>query len=283
MKKPVFAFFALLSCIPSFAQATPTIDIKAASATAEKGIPFQIQVEVKTEASLAELTVTANPPEGFRINVIPSVGIETEPGERDDKRGMRTARLKNIGPRSSMILTYRVDPPDLLGRSSAEDGDSGDGGWLSSLFGKTPYSTREAKTFSFNAFYPTTQQDKSVVTSVQSKSISMKYTTSIGIYLGCGLLGVVLGFIIKIVTQYKNELVEEAKSETTARARARVYAKKIFVGRFPLLATLLLIGFGALLALSRDGLPITSWHQAILLGMTLGVLSDDQLLTKIKA
>lgn len=283
MKKTVFAFFVALLCLPLSVQAAPTIEIKSASLTAEKGIPFQIHVEVKTEEPLAELTVTGNPPEGFRMNVIPSVGIATEPSESNSERGMRTARLKNIGPKSSMIITYRVDPPDLLGRSEPANEDGGVGERWPSPFDKAPYSTREEKIFSFNAFYPATEQDKSVVTSVQSKSISMKYTTSIGIYLGCGLLGVVLGFIIKIVTQHSNQLFEEAKKEENkaASARARLYAK-IFVGRFPLLVTLLLIGFGALLALSRDGLPITSWHQAILLGMTLGVLSDEQLLTRMK-
>jgi len=41
-------------------------------------------------------------------------------------------------------------------------------------------------------------------------------------------------------------------------------------------------GFGVLLSLAKDGLPTTSWHQAIALGIGIGILSDEQLITKIK-
>ena len=41
-------------------------------------------------------------------------------------------------------------------------------------------------------------------------------------------------------------------------------------------------GFGVLLSLAKDGHSTTSWHQAIALGIGIGILSDEQLITKIK-
>ena len=57
---------------------------------------------------------------------------------------------------------------------------------------------------------------------------------------------------------------------------------QILVARMPLLLTLLIVGFGILLSLAKDALPVTSWHQAIALGIGIGILSDEQLITKLK-
>jgi hypothetical protein len=49
------------------------------------------------------------------------------------------------------------------------------------------------------------------------------------------------------------------------------------------LFTLLIVGFAALLVLSKDAIPVTGWHQAMALGIGLAILTDEQLLAKIKS
>jgi hypothetical protein len=45
----------------------------------------------------------------------------------------------------------------------------------------------------------------------------------------------------------------------------------------------MMIGFGALLVMAKETIPVNSWHQSIALGIGLAVLSDEQLLAKFKS
>ena len=115
-----------------------------------------------------------------------------------------------------------------------------------------------------------------------TEKISIRYTTSIGHYLAAGLFGVLLGFLVKIATQYKQEVTDSLKDSETTAQKTKILIFEVLIARFPLLITLIIIGFGVLLSLAKDGLPVTSWHQAIALGIGIGLLSDEQLITKLK-
>jgi hypothetical protein len=97
-----------------------------------------------------------------------------------------------------------------------------------------------------------------------------------------GLFGVLLGFVVKIATQYRQEIAEALKDCETISHKTGQFFFQILITRLPLLLTLLIVGFGVLLSLAQDDLPVTSWHQAIALGIGIGILSDEQLITKIK-
>jgi hypothetical protein len=81
---------------------------------------------------------------------------------------------------------------------------------------------------------------------------------------------------------YKQEITDSLKNSKTITQKTRIFIFEVLIARLPLLLTLLIVGFGVLLSLAKDGLPTTSWHQAIALGIGIGILSDEQLITKIK-
>lgn len=263
----VFCLLSLLLLL-SFSATTvlgaPVVELRSSAASAEKGHDFQIYVEIRTDEKLGDVTITGNEPEGFYIAAIPSPGITIDKQEKLHN----VARVEGLSAGSSITVPFRVRPPDLSGKPHGAEKES-------------LYSTREPKTFAFNVLYNNGTDgvtDRGVVT----RELKLRYTTSLGHYLLASLLGVFLGFVVKTATQYNTEISESIGSVTTLPRKVVRFFYEIFIARLALLITLLVVGFGVLLGLAQDSLPVSSWHQAIALGMGVGVLSDEQLITKVK-
>ncbi len=73
------------------------------------------------------------------------------------------------------------------------------------------------------------------------------------------------------------------KTKSDSGEMEGMYTEKISIRYTTSIGHYIVAGlFGVLLSLAKDGLPTTSWHQAIALGIGIGILSDEQLITKIK-
>lgn len=246
--------------------ASPTVEVKSTSPVAEKAHSFQIHVVVTADQPLTNVTVAPVEPEGFALEAIGGEGLA--PVKNGEQGTTNAVRIANIPATGSVTVAFKVHPPDNFGRPWGQKKSS-------------YYSTREPKVFGFNV----TGQE---VTATESKlvratrSVSLQYTTSIGFYLAAGMCGVLLGYLVKMATQYRDEINEKSKSATGLR-KLKVFLSEVFVARLPYLLTLAVLGFGILLVLAKDALPISSWHQAIALGIGIGVLSDEQLISKFKA
>ena len=170
--------------------ASPSFDVSTSSKTAEKGHTFQILVTIKSTEPLHDIQVAVTEPEGFYAQAIGSPGIAVV-----DEAGTKLhsiARVAELGRNSRITVTYKVWTPKLLGGSKAGDK-------------KSLYSTRDPKKFPVNIFYQS-QADTGAVNGSYSTIVTIRYTTSIGHYLIAGLFGVLLGFMVKIATQYKEEI-----------------------------------------------------------------------------
>jgi hypothetical protein len=259
-----FIIIVVVLCKPVFAN--PVFEISTSSKVAEKGHTFQILIEMKTNEPIYDIVVSITEPEGFYIEAIKSPGITAKNEEETNLHSF--AKISSLGQNSSITAAFKVWAPNMSGNPKIGDKQS-------------LYSTREPKTFPINIFYKT----KSVsgeMEGMYTEKISIRYTTSIGHYIVAGLFGVILGFIVKILTQYKQEITDSLKNSKTITQKTKIFIFEVLIARLPLLLTLLIVGFGVLLSLAKDGLPTTSWHQAIALGIGIGILSDEQLITKIK-
>ena len=258
---------------------SPTFEINTSSKTAEKGHTFQILITIKSDEPLHDIEIAVAEPEGFSAEAIASPGIvpvrktvkkppNIAKNEKTVEKPPNIAKIAKLGRNSSITATFKVWTPKLWGGPQA--------GAKKSL-----YSTRDPKKFPINIFYKN-QHNSGEMNGSYSTIVTMRYTTSIGHYLAAGLFGVLLGFVVKIATQYKQEIDQSIKQNDTIQQKVKNLFYQIFVARLPLLLTLLIVGFGVLLSLAKDALPVTSWHQAIALGIGIGILSDEQLITKIK-
>lgn len=265
-RKSLSAFFitVVVICKPVFA--APTFEISTSSKVAEKGHTFQIFIEMKTNEPIYDIVISITEPEGFHIEAIDSPGITAEDEEATNLHSI--VKINRLGQNSAVTAAFKVWPPNLAGNPKIGDKQS-------------LYSTREPKTFPINIFYKT-ESDAGEIDGMYTEKISIKYTTSIGHYIVAGLFGVILGYIVKVSTQYKQEITDALKNSNTVRHKIRTFMFEVLIARLPLLLTLLIVGFGVLLSLAKDGLPTASWHQAIALGIGIGILSDEQLITKIK-
>lgn len=259
-----FIIIVVVLCKPVFS--SPIFEISTSSKVAEKGHTFQIFIEMKTNEPLYDIVISITEPEGFYIEAIKSPIITAENEEETNLHSV--AKISSLGQNSSVTAAFKVWAPDLSGNPKIGDKQS-------------LYSTREPKTFPINIFYKT-KSDSGELEGMYTEKISIRYTTSLGHYIVAGLFGVMLGFIVKISTQYKQEITDSLKNSKTITQKTRIFIFEVLIARLPLLLTLLIVGFGVLLSLAKDGLPITSWHQAIALGIGIGILSDEQLITKIK-
>lgn len=245
---------------------SPIFEISTSSKIAEKGHTFQILVEMKTNEPLHDIVVSITEPEGFYIEALEVPGITAQNEEQTNAHSV--AEITSLGQNSSVTAAFRVWAPDLSGNPKVGDK-------------RSLYSTREPKTFPINISYKI-ETDSGEREGMYTEKISIRYTTSIGHYIVAGLFGVLLGFVVKIVTQYKQEITDSLINGKTTAQKTRMFIFEVLIARFPLLITLLIVGFGVLLTLAKEGLPVASWHQAIALGIGIGLLSDEQLITKIK-
>ncbi len=244
--------------------AAPSIKVLPTTQSVEKGGVFQIRVEISTTEPIKNISVVPIVPDGFLAEPMVTPGVKT------DKDGTAIL-IDHLDAGSAITISFKAWPPGFMGKPRKGDKEA-------------PYSTRgEPKSFIFNVFYTdlTGKIEKS-----QTASINIRYTTSIGFYLLFGMLGVVIGHVVKMGTQNRTEISSAMAGNAAVPPRARTKLKiasgYIFVSRLPALLTLLVVGFAALLTLSKETIPVTGWHQAMALGIGLAILTDEQLLAKIK-
>ena len=258
--------FRIMTCYAHGSAASPSIKVLPTTQSVEKGGVFQIRVEISTAESIKNISVVPIVPDGFVAEPMDTPGIKT------DKKGTAIL-IDRLDAGSAVTVSFRAWPPGFFGKP--RNGDK-----------EAFYSTRgEPKTFIFNVFYtdPTGKIEKSL-----TASINIRYTTSIGFYLLFGMLGIVIGHVVKIGTQNRSEIKSAIDSGDAAALSRKGYKIRtasayIFGSRLTSLITLLIVGFAALLVLSKDAIPVTGWHQAMALGIGLAILTDEQLLAKIKS
>jgi hypothetical protein len=221
---------------------------------------------VTADQSLTNVVVAPIEPEGFALEALDGEGlILVNNGGQGETNAVRIAEVPAAG---SVTVAFKVHPPNSFGQP-----------WRQKK--RSYYSTREPKVFGFNVTAQQVSGSESKPVRV-TQSVSLRYTTSIGFYLAAGMFGVLLGYLVKIATQYKDEISEKSKDAEDARAKLKVFLSEIFIARAPYLLTLSVLGFGVLLVLAKEALPVSSWHQAIALGIGIGVFSDEQLISKFK-
>jgi hypothetical protein len=254
------------------AWAGPTIEIRLTYKAIEKSHDSYLFLSVKAEEFLTNVLVSPIEPDGFAVDPVPGAGYKIVRADgMDYTNAVRIERLEAGG---NLLVPFRIQPPGTFGNRPR-----GDYKWYERR-GKL-VSTREVKVFAFNVFGEK-WQSTNWVRFQESREAEAPYTTSLGLYLCSGLVGICLGFAIKCATQYRDEMRPKLEAESKIRSKLRVFTKEVFIERTPLLLTLLVVGFAALLMLAREALPVASWHQAVALGIGLGLLSDEELISKIK-
>jgi hypothetical protein len=102
--------------------------------------------------------------------------------------------------------------------------------------------------------------------------LPVDYAIPGSIYIVLGVVGLILGNIIKTFTALKSN----NQSSTNA-------FKSVFTDQIGGMLTSIAIGFVALLIFSRETIPTKGWYDTLALGAAIAVLSDEQLLSRVKA
>jgi len=243
---PIVVSVFLSLCTPL--HAAPEVKATPSRPSTQKGTNFEITVEIEAREAISSIAIAPLIPSGFTLHPLHSPGIEVEK-EKD------VVRIAHLNAGSSIAIVFRGSAPRILGRSSV--------------------STAEPKTFAFNVFY---EQDGQAIPETNSRVVTtaIQYTTHISLFLVAGLVGTLLGHLIKTGVKKREDL-----SKTRESSGTRAALKELLGTNIAGLITLLTVGFGALLILSKDGVPAASWNQSMVLGIGLAVLTDDQLLSKL--
>lgn len=244
--------------VPAQRPGNPQISVVPSRPSVQKGGVFEIRMLISASEPLTGIAIAPLPPHGFYLEPIPSPHVDVADSGR-------TVRLGQLAGQSSLTVTFRVWPPRMFAGSRVP-GDAG------------PMSTEEPKVFVFNVFYRL-GRDSLVPEMSQTVSTTVAYTTNLGIYLFSGLIGALLGILIKTGTRSRAEIQQAARASAGVR-RAISGARALVLANPAGVITSLIIAFGALLAMAKDGIPVAGWHQAVALGIGLAVLADDQLLSK---
>lgn len=245
--------------------AATTVEVVPTKMNVEKGEVFQIRIKISTTESINNIIIDPIPPEGFRMEPIPSEGIETTP----DKSQIR---INHLEAGSEQTVSFIVYTPSILGGLN-----------ISQPLGRT---LKEPKSFVFNIFYNESRKginnSEIIIQNVKTMQLNLRYTTNTFTYLISGLIGILLGHIIKVSTKNREEIEKKLEMATSRKDILYTILKYIFITRLPALLTIMVVGFGALLVLGQESVPVNSYDQAMALGIGLAILTDEQLLSKIK-
>ncbi|TLS68295.1 hypothetical protein FEF65_04695 [Mariprofundus erugo] len=263
--------------------AAPSFEIIAPDKEIEKSHTFQLLVKVTTDAKLSAMSIAPIYPQGFCMEVVLIPGVTATEHAKPERlsadttathpvaecTGIRDIAHVAVLDKNSMIIPFTVYPPDSNGMP--ETGDK-----------RSYYSTRDKKTFAFNYAYRIEHDDGSSTDGHASQEIRLRYTTTIGYYLLAGLFGVFLGYTVKVTTRDRQEIGAAMTEVRGFFPRLRRFAGLLLIERLPMLLTLLVIGFAVLISMAQESLPVASWHQAVALGIGLGILGDEKLIAAIK-
>jgi hypothetical protein len=96
-----------------------------------------------------------------------------------------------------------------------------------------------------------------------------------------GILGLTAGWFIKSISSVSGVVLGMQPSAKESRLGIRVAIAFLARREVTQALTSLALGFVALLVLSRQNLPTGAAHDTLALGLALGFLSDDQLLSRL--
>jgi hypothetical protein len=246
---PIFCL-SLMSASTSIA--TPDIKVTPSRASIQKGTNFEIRMEITAPEGMSNVTIAPLVPDGFTLKAVASPGIELA-------TDTSVVKLKSLPAGSNVAIVFRGTTPGVMTSERV--------------------STEESKTFTFNVFYEKEGQSGQARSS-QFVNATVKYTTHISIYLATGLLGVWLGYLIKTGIKKRDELSKSIQGKGL-KSGLRAGIGSLMSLHLDGLFIILIIGVGALLIATRDGLPAANWYTAMAMGIGLGLLADEQLLGKL--
>ncbi|MCU1265424.1 MAG: hypothetical protein JWM21_1742 [Acidobacteria bacterium] len=262
IKTTLFALLVLLWLTPEPGYAAPKFKISSTATAIEKGHDFEILVTIDTDEQLSEIAIAPVPPRGF------SIMAKSIPGVTPllDYPEFPTLKIDSpLSPGDSLAIPFVVKVPTQL----------------SDLWKKDAlYSTRDPKVFVFNFTYKLKGSDGHDYTHRQNGDVTLIYTTSMFLYLLSGVIGVLLGFIVKTITQNSVDVAYSLRDKKKFIESASQLTRYVVIGRLPFLLTTLVIGFGVLLSMAQDKIPINGWFQATALGIGLGIISDEKLISR---
>lgn len=280
----------------------PKTTVSATVEIIEKGHPFQIILTVIGVDSLRAFSVTPLMPLGFCARPDSIAGAL---GVRIASDG--TVYVKGLDQLGSFRMLFTVEPPrdfrlarDLLDFGLRRSNGCTHGRMAERQNQERNYldTTRYSKVFSFNVLYQLTSGPP-VGDVVELK---VPYTTSQAVFVTGGMIGVVLGFLVKRRIQRSGttpvqtgespvtnaQLAPNAKQGWWTRLRQLfLNAKRGWWTRLRQLflnsdfLSTLIIGLGILLTLAQVNVPVSSFIASIALGVGIGVVSDETLISKL--
>jgi hypothetical protein len=140
---------------------------------------------------------------------------------------------------------------------------------------KPGQDTRERKVFIFNIDY-STRRDGVPEARQQTVELNTSFSVNASIYLFWGVFGLLLGAAIKHFTRYGPD--NPHNQMTQQKIAGRSLGSSVID-----LMSVTAIGFVVLLVLARESIPTKGWYDSLALGVAVAILSDDQLLTRVKS
>ena len=248
------------ACSPCWAD--PSIQVTTTRDVVQKGGEVDVIVQVSARETIRDILIAPSIPYGFVAEPLRG------PGYAVDSLNVMIPFLREG---SSISVRYRAWPPKTVPPPNMTDKDH-----YGNKVGHV--STAEPKPFVFNVFY-SVSGDSILGASSQTVRASIRYTTSLGAYLLSGVLGVLLGYLIKAGRKGQDAVLQEQRA---ASSNLRGFIEDRLGVTAAGLVTSLVLGFGILTVLAREGIPVNGGFQAIALGIGLAVLTDDELLSKLR-
>ncbi|MFX0202017.1 MAG: hypothetical protein ACFFCW_38385 [Candidatus Hodarchaeota archaeon] len=233
-----------------------TVEVISSTQSVEKGSQFQINVKITTLEAISDIVISPIVPEGFSLYPVSVYGARII-SDNMNQKNIITVRVDHLNKGSSLIIPFRAQTPGYFDSPRKRKGD-----------------------FAFNITY-TRNINGAPMEMSQTAVVNIHYTTSIGFYILAGMLGIILGHIVKAGNEKRQVILKEFKNKTSTAQKLLTVPYHIFVSSIPSLLTLLAIGFGALLVLAKESVPVSGWPQAVGLGLALALLTDDKILMKL--
>lgn len=163
-----------------------------------------------------------------------------------------------LGAGSSYTVVYEVTPP------------------------ASGHATTENYRIVFNVKYRHAAASSGESQMWQSVEVPFTVTFSRAKFYVWAMVGLFVGWFIKALSSFSGFVA--SPTDTSGKERRGVQVLLALLSRREISSALtsLTMGFLALLLLSRHELPTGAIHDSLALGIGLGFLSDDQLLTRIK-
>ena len=275
MKRYVLVAASVALLIPSTLVGQLNVILEPTVSTAEKGKVFEINVKLEARGAMDDLLVIPLAPENFCVRAVPVADSATYRVLSDG-----SALVPSLGASSALTVQFRVQAPTQF-RFSERQCDDGAQVDTVAAAARSLDNTRDSRVFVFNGRYRV--QDDSSTSRIVSwtESVEVKYTTSRTIFLWAGMLGVFLGYVVKSLTSRREEVQDAFAKSSDAGGVTRMLTF-LFGTHIDKLLTSLVLGFAALLTVQQAGIPIGGAAVAVLGGISIGILADDALISRMK-